>query len=106
MGAGEELLDKMITLIIDPALRVVFTLGLFLFLWGVVEFLYKLSKGEVSPEGKNHMVWGLVGMLIMVSVYGIIALIVNTFELRGASTDVGRMNSIQTGNPFSDTLGR
>ena len=106
MGAGEELLDKMITLIIDPALRVVFTLGLFLFLWGVVEFLFKLSKGEVSKEGKNHMIWGLVGMLIMVSVYGIIALIVNTFDLRGASTDVGRMNNIQTGNPFSNTLGR
>lgn len=106
MGAGEELLDKMITLIIDPALRVVFTLGLFLFLWGVVEFLYKLSKGEVSSEGKNHMIWGLVGMLIMVSVYGIIALIVNTFDLRGASTDVGRMNNVRPGNPFSNTLGR
>ena len=106
MGAGEELLDKMITFIIDPALRVVFTLGLFLFLWGVVEFLYKLSKGEVSQEGKSHMVWGLVGMLIMVSVYGIIALIVNTFELRGASTDASRINSVRTGNPFSNTLGR
>lgn len=100
MGAGEELLDRIITYLIDPALRVVFTLGLFLFLWGLVEFLWKLRSGEVSPEGKSHMVWGLVGMLIMVSVYGIIALIVNTFELRGASTDVGRINNVQVGNPF------
>lgn len=100
MGAGEELLDRIITFIVDPALRIVFTLGLFLFLWGLVEFLWKLREGQPSEEGKNHMVWGLVGMLIMVSVYGIIALIVNTFELRGSATDVGRINQVNPGNPF------
>lgn len=102
MGAGEQLLERFITYILDPAMRVVFTLGLFLFLWGLVEFLWHLRNGEVDRDGKNHMIWGLVGMLIMVSVYGIIALIVNTFDLRGSSTDVGRINNVTTGNPFGN----
>jgi len=48
------------------------------------------------------MVYGLIGMLIMVSVYGIIALIVNTFGLNVSSTDVSRINNVQVGNPFGN----
>jgi len=102
MGAGEELLERIITFVIDPALRVVFTLGLLFFMWGLVEFLWKVKDGQPSQEGKMHMVYGLIGMLIMVSVYGIIALIVNTFELRDASTDAGRINQVNIGNPFGN----
>ncbi|OGG60342.1 hypothetical protein A2765_06325 [Candidatus Kaiserbacteria bacterium RIFCSPHIGHO2_01_FULL_56_24] len=102
MGAGEELLQRIITYIIDPAVRVVFTAGLFLFLWGLVEFLWGLKEGKDQTDGKNHMIWGMVGMLIMVSVYGIIALIVNTFEINITNPDVSRVNNVQVGNPFGN----
>ena len=39
-GAGEALLDRIVTYVIDPAVKVVFTLGLFMFLWGFIEFLW------------------------------------------------------------------
>lgn len=97
---GEELLERIITYVIDPALRVVFTLGLFLFVWGIIEFLWGVKSGQVSEAGKNHMVYGLVGMLIMVSVYGIIALIVNSFGLNTAATDVSRIQASFPGGGF------
>jgi len=102
MGAGEELLQRIITYVIDPAIRVVFTLGLFLFIWGLVEFMWSLRGGQVENDGKNHMVYGLIGMLIMVSVYGIIALIVNSFGLNYSSTDVSRIENVNPGNPFGN----
>ena len=94
------MLQRIITYIVDPAIRVVFTAGLFLFLWGLVEFLWGLRSGQVETTGKQHMIWGMVGMLIMVSVYGIIALIVNTFGLNLSRPDVSRINNVQVGNPF------
>ncbi len=100
--AGEELLQRIIDYIIDPALRVVFTLGLFLFIWGIVEFLWGVKDGKNTEQGKNHIIYGLLGMLIMVSVYGIIALIVNSFGLNTASTDVGRINNVTVGSPFEN----
>lgn len=101
MGAGEELLDRIVTFIIDPAVKVVFTLGLFFFLWGLVEFLIKLRDGQPSAEGKRHMVYGMIGMLIMVSVYGIISLVMNTFGIDpDTAVDVSRIQNVDPGINF------
>ena len=44
-------------------------------------FLFELDKGGDHEEGKSHMLWGVIGMLIMVSVQGIIMLLSGTFSL-------------------------
>lgn len=101
MDAGVDLLDRIVDYVIDPAVKVVFTLGLFMFLWGFVEFLWKLKDGQVAEDGKNHMVYGLVGMLIMVSVYGIISLVMNTFGIDpDTATDVSRIQNVNPGVNF------
>lgn len=99
---GEELLQRIIDYIVDPTIRVVFTLGLFLFLWGIIEYLWEVKDGKADGNGRTHMVYGLIGMLIMVSVYGIIALVVNSFGLNVSSTDVSRINNVQVGNTFGN----
>lgn len=74
--------DNFIKYIIDPALMVLFTAGFMLFVYGIVEFMYAMAKGGTAgDEGKKHMLWGVIGMVIMSSVWGIIALINNTFGL-------------------------
>ncbi len=100
-GSGYELLDRFVTYLIDPAVKVIFTLGLFLFLWGIVEFLWSLKDGKVDQKGKDHMIYGMAGMLIMVSVYGIIGLLMNTFGLDfDSATDASRIDRIQPGVNF------
>ena len=98
-AAGVQLLDRIKMYVIDPVLVVIFTLGLLLFFVGIVEFLWSLKSGEVKSEGKQHMVYGLVGMLIMVSVYGIINLIVNTLQIDRA-VDVSRLQNVNPGINF------
>ena len=93
------LLDRIVTYVIDPAVKVIFTLGLFMFFYGLVEYLWQLKDGKADGDGRKHMLWGLVGMLIMVSVYGIIALIMNTLGIDfGTATDVSRIQNV-SGNP-------
>lgn len=99
MDAAQALVGKVVTLIINPAILVVFSLGFFLFVWGLVQFLRSLNTGGNTDEGKQHMLWGVVGMLIMVSVYGIIALISNTLGLgvtpgQPYNPDTSRLQSI------------
>ncbi|MFZ2886870.1 MAG: hypothetical protein WA021_03565, partial [Minisyncoccia bacterium] len=60
-NAGVELLDRIKEYVIDPFLAVLFSLGLLLFFVGIVEFLWSIREGKPSDDGKNHMVWGLVG---------------------------------------------
>lgn len=97
MEAATQLLDRFVTYIIDPAILIIFGFGFFLFMWGLVQFLWGLgddARGNSYTEGKQHMLWGIIGMLIMVSVYGIISLIDDTLDLDFANPDLSRMNNI------------
>src|SRR3990167_2068068 len=101
-----KLVDRFVTLIIDPTILLVFTAGFLLFLWGLVVFVFNLGEGGENTEGKQHMLWGIVGMLVMVSVFGIIALINNTFNLgvrpdgRSYKPDMSRLNNINSTYKF------
>ena len=57
--------------------------------------MWSLDEGGENQAGKNHMIWGIAGMLVMVSVWGIIGLIENTFGIgRVGGTDVSRLQDI------------
>ncbi len=70
---------KFAAAIVNPILLLLFAVGLLWFLYGVVKYLYMLNvKGEQENDGKKHMLWGLVGMFIMVAALAIIKLISST----------------------------
>jgi len=52
------------------------SLGLLAFFWGIVQFIIGSRNGEEKAitAGKQFMGWGLVGLFVMFSVYGIIKL--------------------------------
>jgi len=48
------------------------------FVWGLVEFLWALRKGDNPKKGQDHMIWGLIGLFIMVASWAIIQVIQRT----------------------------
>ena len=72
----QVLAGKFAAAIINPLLVLVISAGLLIFLYGLVEYLYALNvKGKKSQEGLNHMLYGIVGMFIMVAALSIIKVI-------------------------------
>ncbi|MES2007090.1 MAG: hypothetical protein V4436_03205 [Patescibacteria group bacterium] len=72
----EAFVDKLNAVIINPILALIFAAGLLVFIWGVVEFLAgQNGVGEGAQNGKRHMLWGIIGMFIMVAAYAILQLI-------------------------------
>ncbi len=67
--------------IIQPLIGVLFALAFAIFLWGVARFIFQSDDESAREQGKQHIIWGLVGMFIMVSVFAIIHLIVGTFGI-------------------------
>ena len=108
MPALSDIIGRFTTYIINPAILVVFAAGFFLFVYGLVEFLWNSRSGKPDEAGKSHMIYGVIGMLIMASVWGIIGVINDTFSLglssnsSGASysPDMNRLNSVQGANFF------
>ena len=75
----KRLIEKTIDEIIDPLIIVIFGIATLYFLWGVAEFIGKASDEKGREEGKQKIIWGLVGLAIMVSVYGIVGMISDFF---------------------------
>ena len=70
--------------IINPLIIFIFALALLMFLYGMVRFLANRDMGNADAmNGRRHMVWGIVGMFIMISVLGIMKFISNTLGVKG-----------------------
>ena len=48
--------------------------ALLVFLWGLARFIFKVGGDEKAvEEGRNIMIWGLLALFVMVSIWGIIS---------------------------------
>ncbi|TSC86486.1 MAG: Uncharacterized protein G01um10148_472 [Parcubacteria group bacterium Gr01-1014_8] len=97
MEAGMMVLQRFKEYILDPTIYLILTAGLLLFIYGLVLFIYKMREGSDYKEGLSHMLWGIIGMFIMVSVYGIIALIINTIGADPTQPDLSRIPEANPG---------
>jgi hypothetical protein len=59
------------------------TLAIVVFFWGLISYLFK--AGEDKSEGLKIMFYGVITIFVMVSIWGIIRLLQNTFKV--TSTD-------------------
>ncbi|MFZ4499880.1 MAG: hypothetical protein ACOYMZ_00070 [Minisyncoccia bacterium] len=91
----DNLLFKINKNILNPVIEIAFVIALVVFLFGVMEFLRGANSDEKRTAGKQHMLWGVVGLLIMLTVYGIITLLMNTFGIQGVTVN----NNEQKFNP-------
>ena len=85
----DEFILKINEVVLNPLIRFMFVLALIIFFVGVVEFIANSTSDEGRKKGQRHMIWGLVGMTIMFSVWGILALVINTFGIQGIDPQQG-----------------
>lgn len=71
------------TMIINPLILFLFALAIVYFLYGVFEFIANQENEEKKTSGKSHMLWGIVGITIMLGVWTILGIIVNTMGISG-----------------------
>jgi uncharacterized membrane protein YidH (DUF202 family) len=75
--------------IINPLINFLFALAVIYFLYGVVEFLTHQDNEEKKTSGKSHMLWGIIGIAIMLGVWTILGVLVNTL---GVSDQINPQN--------------
>ncbi|MEI8270304.1 MAG: hypothetical protein WCG45_02960 [bacterium] len=85
----DEFIGKVDKLIINPLIILLFALALAFFLYGVLEFIFNQENEEKKTSGKSHMIWGIVGIVVMMSVFSLLQIIMNTFGIEGIDPEQG-----------------
>lgn len=84
-----DFLTKLDKLIINPLIGLLFALAVVYFLYGVLQFFFNQENDEKKTTGKSHMLWGVVGITIMLGVWTILNMILNTFNIKGIKPEEG-----------------
>ena len=83
IGSAKALLDQLVVFLI--ALAVVW------FIWNVVK--YTMSSDEDGKEkAKSQMIWGIVAIAVIVSVWGLVAILQGLFGVN--TTGAGNVNTL------------
>lgn len=65
---------------IRPAIIFLFVLATVVFLWGIIEFISSAESEEGRTRGKQNIVYGIIGMTIMLATGAILVVLDNFFK--------------------------
>ncbi len=71
---------------ITRLIPIVIALALLYFLWGVAKFVLAAGKEDARTEAKQMMLWGIIALFVMVSVWGLVEFLGNTFGVDQGGT--------------------
>ncbi len=77
--SATEMVTKLENVILFPLMTLMMAVALLFFLWGCYEYVLGADSEESQTEGKKHMLYGIIGLLVMVSAYGILKIATATF---------------------------
>jgi uncharacterized membrane protein HdeD (DUF308 family) len=76
----KELMQSFINLTAS-AMAVLYAIAFAVFFWGVVTFIFNTEDDKKREEGKKWMMWGVIALAAMLTVWGLVDVLVNTFHL-------------------------
>jgi len=79
--SAKQLVQVVSVEILNPVIGLLFAVALVYFIYGVVTFIANADNEAAREKGKQHMLYSIIGLVIMVGVWGILQLIVNSLNL-------------------------
>lgn len=68
--------------IVTGVIPLLFTLATAAFIWGIIQYFLNPENEEKRKNGKSYMIWGLITLFVMVSMWGIVNVFSNTFKIK------------------------
>ena len=81
MESVKAFISKVNDAIVNPLIILLIAAATAYFLWGLAQFVMNADDATKREEGKQKIVWGLIGLTIMVSVSAILNILLGTFDV-------------------------
>ncbi|MFA7193373.1 MAG: hypothetical protein WC087_00445 [Candidatus Paceibacterota bacterium] len=96
-GGGDEGIKKLIGMlggIVQALIPIVIGLGVLVFLWGVLKYVLNSSDAG-KAEGRTFMLWGIIALFVMVSVWGLVNILRDSLELNTSTPTAPAIPKVQ-----------
>ncbi len=67
--------------LIRLATSILGALALLVFFWGLVKYIVKADDEKAKESGKNIMIWGVIALFVMFSVFGLVRFLQGSFGI-------------------------
>lgn len=69
-------------LLIRSVVPFLFILAMTAFIWGIIQYFLNPDNEEKRKSGKSYILWGLISLFVMVSMWGLVNILSSTFGIR------------------------
>lgn len=76
-----DVISYVTCLISASVIPLIFTLAIAFFIWGVVQYVINDQEEAKRTKGKQFMLWGIIALAVMVSIWGLVRIFTNTFDI-------------------------
>jgi len=68
----------------NAVIPLLIALGVVYFVWGVVRYMIGDSE-EAKKKGKDGIIFGIIGLTVIIALWGLVNIVLNTFGLNDSS---------------------
>ena len=79
--AAKSALAKIESAILFPFMTLMMAVAFLFFLWGAYQYVLNADDEGARSEGKSHMMYGIIGLFVMISAMGILTIAAGTFGI-------------------------
>ncbi len=74
--------QNILLLVNQVIVPLIFAIAFLTFIWGIFNYFF-LSTGDAAKQGqaRSFMIYGILGMVVLFSVWGLVSISLNTFGL-------------------------
>src|SRR3989338_8265264 len=65
--------------IVGKIIPIMFALAIIYFFWGLIQFIRSAGDPKKASEGKSIMIYGVIAIAVMISVYGLVTFLRTSF---------------------------
>ncbi len=77
---------------VEAIVPLLITIALVVFIWGIIQYITAGADEEKRSAARSVILYGVIGLFAIVSVWGLVAIIQNTFGVTDTSTIVPQYN--------------
>lgn len=80
-AVAQEFVDSINDIFLFPLINLLLGIAIVFFLWGGFQYVANADNDSARQTGARHLLWGLIGITVMVSALAILNMAAGTFSV-------------------------